>query len=131
LIKEISLFENEKDLWIVTKGISNSAGTLALHLTGNLNHFVGNVLGNTGYVRNREAEFSDRDIPKKEIIEGIEQVKTVVQDTLESLTDVELNKIYPREILDSPITTEFFLNHLHGHLNYHLGQINYHRRILS
>ncbi|HCX22935.1 MAG TPA: DinB superfamily protein, partial [Cytophagales bacterium] len=62
LIKELEQYPNEEQLWVVTEGINNSAGTLTLHLIGNLNHFFGAILGNTGYIRNREAEFSDRNI---------------------------------------------------------------------
>ncbi len=128
---EVVQYENESDLWKIENGIANSAGNLCLHLTGNLKHFFGAVLGNSGYVRDRDAEFANKDVPRSEMIADIEVTKNVVLSTLAELTEEDLGKPYPIEVFGHPMTTGFFLTHLSTHLNYHLGQINYHRRLLA
>jgi hypothetical protein len=128
---EIESYEHEADLWKTDGGISNSAGNLALHLTGNLKHFFGAVLGGTGYVRDRDAEFADEGVSREKIISDIEDVRTVVHSTLAKLNEKDFAATYPIEVFGHPMTTEYFLTHLTTHFNYHLGQINYHRRMLS
>jgi uncharacterized damage-inducible protein DinB len=130
LADEMNLYEKEETIWQINEGIKNSGGNLCLHITGNLLHFVGAVLGETGYVRNRNAEFSLKNIPRIKLQERIDETKTVVRDTLEQISKKELEKLYPQQVLDEPVTTEYFLIHLLNHLNYHLGQINYHRRMI-
>ncbi len=131
LRSEIEAYSDENQLWIVTGGISNSAGTLCLHLCGNLRHFIGAQLGNSGYVRNRPAEFNDRDVSQEELLTRIDQTINEVRESLEGLSQDQLSEPFPAEVFGYEVTTEFFLIHLHGHLNYHLGQINYHRRLLT
>lgn len=128
---EIESYQNEEIIWKIDKNILNSAGNLTLHLVGNICHFVGAILGNTGYVRNRELEFSLKDIPRQELILQIEKTIEVVNSSLEKLSEENLKKEYPLEPLGYTMTTEYFLIHLIGHLEYHLGQINYHRRLLD
>ena len=81
LIIEINLYKEENSLWIIKEGISNSAGNLCLHIIGNLNHFIGAVLGNSGYVREREKEFSLKNIPRKELVSNIEKTIAVVKES--------------------------------------------------
>jgi uncharacterized damage-inducible protein DinB len=131
LYKEIELYENESKIWEILEGTSNSGGNLALHLMGNLNTYFGKNLGNIGYVRDREAEFSSKNIPKEILLKSIEEVNQVVSKVLENLTDEQMEAIYPENVLGYEMTTEYFLIHLHGHLTYHTGQINYHRRVLE
>lgn len=131
LKKEIESYQNEEAIWKIDKDILNSAGNLSLHLVGNINHFIGAILGNSGYVRNRELEFSLKNIPKTELILQIENTIEVVHSSLDQLSEEDMNKEYPIEALGYPMTIEYFLIHLFGHLNYHLGQINYHRRLLG
>ena len=128
---EIELYENEANLWLVEKSIANSAGNLCLHLTGNLRAFIGAQLGNSGYVRHRELEFSSKDIPKAELIRQIEETIMVVCQTLNKLTEEDLNREYPIVVFAEKMTTGYFLVHLATHLGYHLGQVNYHRRLLG
>ena len=130
LIKEIQSYEDEKDIWRIKEGISNSAGNLVLHLIGNLNHFVGATLGNTGYLRDREKEFSDKNVPQKKLIEDIDDTIVVVRTALKDLSKDDLEKDFPHSFNNTISSTEFVLLHLLGHLNYHLGQINYHRRLI-
>lgn len=131
LASEISAFKKEDNLWRIEGDIKNTAGNLCLHLTGNLNHFIGAVIGNTGYVRHREAEFADKHIPRPEMIRSIHETKRVVSDTLEKMNPQLLTLNYPIDVFGEKMTYEYFLIHLESHLNYHLGQINYLRRILE
>ena len=131
LKKEIESYQNEEAIWKIDKDILNSAGNLSLHLVGNINHFIGAILGNSGFVRNRELEFSLKNIPKTELILQIEKTIETVHSSLDQLSEEDLKKEYPIQALGYPMTTEYFLIHLFGHLNYHLGQINYHRRLLG
>lgn len=131
LIQEINLFENENDIWKVKEGITNSAGNLTLHLLGNLNHFIGKTLANTDYVRKRDEEFSVKDISRDKLIADISSLKEIIKNTIPKLTDEELKKEFPLKIQDQVFTTENMLIYLLAHLNYHLGQINYLRRIIS
>ncbi|SMP04128.1 DinB family protein [Chryseobacterium profundimaris] len=128
---EIESYQHEENIWKTDKDISNSAGNLCLHLVGNLNHYIGMMLGNSGYIRNREIEFALKDIPSLKLIQQIDKTIEMVSLTLESLSIEDLQKEYPAEPLGYPMTREYFLIHLFGHLNYHLGQINYHRRLLD
>lgn len=128
---EIESYQDEETIWKIDKNILNSAGNLTLHLVGNINHFIGAILGNSGYVRNRELEFSLKDVPRAELIEKVERTLEVVASTLDTLTSEDMEKEYPLEALGYKMTTEYFLIHLFGHLSYHLGQINYHRRLLD
>ncbi|OXA76601.1 Protein of unknown function [Flavobacterium aquidurense] len=127
---EIESYPNESQIWSIDKSISNSAGNLCLHLIGNINNFIGTELGKTGYVRNRPLEFSLKDVPRSEIITKIDETIVVVNNTLDSLTEADLQAIYPQIVFEKEMTTEFFLVHLATHLAYHLGQINYHRRLI-
>lgn len=128
---EIAAYTDEADIWKTAEGITNPAGNLALHLAGNLNHFIGAILGGSSYVRDRDLEFSSAAIPRDALLTGIDKTRAVVTRTLEKLNDEELAKPYPIEVFGEPMTTEFFLTHLATHLSWHLGQINYHRRLLS
>jgi uncharacterized damage-inducible protein DinB len=127
---EIESYQNENQIWAIDKNISNSAGNLCLHLIGNINTYIGAELGKTGYIRDRPLEFSLKDIPRSELISKIEQTIVVVNNTLDSLTEADLQAIYPQIVFEKEMTTEFFLVHLATHLGYHLGQINYHRRMI-
>lgn len=128
---EIESYSNERNLWLVEKGITNSAGNLCLHLVGNLNAFIGAQLGNTNYIRQRDLEFSNKDVPRSELLKMVDDTIAVVENTLGKLKEQDLEKEYPLLVFKEKTTTEYFLMHLVTHLTYHLGQINYHRRLLS
>ena len=128
---EIESYQNDAAIWYVNKNITNSAGTLCLHLVGNLNTFIGAAYGNTGYVRNRDAEFSLRDVKRTELIAQIEAVIAVVDATFNLLSDEDLEKPALVAHFTEEKTTGFFFVHLNPHLTYHLGQVNYHRRLLD
>jgi uncharacterized damage-inducible protein DinB len=131
LKQEIELYKEESKLWIIDKAIANSGGNLCLHLIGNLNTYIGKELGGTGYIRNRDLEFSQKDIPRDELLKKINETIEVVEKTLDTITDQQLEEEYPVVVFEEKMSTGFFLTHLIAHLAYHLGQINYHRRLLD
>lgn len=128
---EIELYADEADLWKTDGEITNSAGNLSLHLAGNLRHFFGAVLGGTGYVRDRDGEFSSEGVSRTELLNEIDAGLADVLSTLGKMTYEDFEKTYPIEVFGQPMTTGYFLTHLTTHFNYHLGQINYHRRLVS
>ncbi len=128
---EINLYQDENKLWIINEEISNSAGNLCLHLLGNINHFIGTMLGKSGYVRNRDGEFASKDVSRRELITDIEKTVEVVKAALNNLKDEDFNGNFPVEKHGKIVKMDFMLLHLLTHLNYHLGQINYHRRLIS
>ena len=131
LKSEIESYKDEANLWKIEKNIANPAGNLCLHLIGNLNTYIGATLGQSGYVRNRDAEFSLKNIPRKELIQKIEYTINMIDRVMPTLTTDQLEKEYPMVVLKEPTSTEFFLMHLATHLSYHLGQVNYHRRLVD
>ncbi len=128
---EIELYRDEKNIWRTDKAITNSAGNLCLHLIGNLNAFIGAELGKTGYIRQRDLEFSLKDIPRHELIKNIDDTIIVVNQSLEKIRETDLEQDYPVKVFDYKMSTEYFLVHLSSHFTYHLGQVNYHRRLLD
>jgi hypothetical protein len=128
---EIESYQDEQNIWLVQQGISNSGGNLCLHLIGNLNTYIGAGLGKTGYIRDRPLEFSLKNIPRKILIEKIDATIQVVDDAMNQLSIEDLAKEFPMLVFDEMTSTEYLLVHLTTHLAYHLGQINYHRRLLE
>jgi uncharacterized damage-inducible protein DinB len=129
--REVAAYPDDASLWHQIPGITNSGGTLALHLAGNVRHFVGAVLGGSGFVRDRDAEFTRRDVSRAELAALIEAAIAEVDQALTPLTDAELAAPYPLEIGGNRYTTARWLTHLVSHLAYHLGQMDYHRRIVA
>ena len=133
LREEVIQYPGEESLWAITPGINNSSGNLTLHICGNLQHFIGAVLGKSGYVRDRSNEFEAKGISKSTLQDLIDTTETVVAQTLVKLNRNDLEAGYPIKAAFGPkdMTTLQALIILSAHLNYHLGQINYHRRLLS
>ena len=131
LKQEIAAYKNEGNIWLIDKEIRNSAGNLCLHLVGNLNTYIGAELGNTGYIRNRDLEFSLKDVPREALIKKIEGTITVVEKTMANIKEEQLNKEYPVLVFREKTSTGYMMVHLATHLGYHLGQVNYHRRLLD
>ncbi|WP_243303054.1 DinB family protein [Geothrix oryzisoli] len=131
LIREVELFPDDATLWRRAPGITNSAGNVALHVAGNLQHFVGAVLGATGYVRQREREFAQRDGTRAEVVAGLEATVAAVETGLAALTEAALAAPFPMPIGSHRMSTRRFLVHLEAHLAFHLGQVGYLRRALT
>ena len=130
LSEEIKQYEEGK-MWKVAPGITNSGGNLCLHILGNLNYFIGSVLGQTGYIRNRDLEFSAKNISKEELLKSIQNTKDMVVSSLGRVDDSGLGKDFPVQLGGRTFSTISMIVILATHLSYHLGQINYHRRLLS
>ncbi len=131
LKNELNQYPDEAGLWLLRAGITNSAGNLCLHLIGNLNYYFGSVLGESGYIRDRDAEFSAKGVAREDLIKAIDDTKRVVRKTLEEISEAEFSDDYPLEFQDRVVKTDFMLVHLAAHFSYHLGQINYHRRLIA
>ena len=130
LSKEITHYHNIA-IWDVHPGIINSGGNLCLHICGNLRFFIGAVLGGSGYQRDRDFEFNGKGLTTLELLKLIDLTKEEILTTFQKLDHETLSKPFPIEVLGYRMTCEYFLLHLYGHFNYHLGQINYHRRSIS
>lgn len=128
---EISLYPSEEQIWQIKDDISNSAGNLCLHLIGNLNHFISHVLGGSDYLRNREFEFKGKGVPREELLNDISACAEMLNNVLGNLSEEDLQENFPIQLFDTTYSKEQMLLHLYGHFNYHLGQINYHRRLIA
>ncbi|NNE98349.1 MAG: DUF1572 family protein [Pyrinomonadaceae bacterium] len=131
VVKEVKAYKTDEDLWVVTDSIPNSGGNLALHLAGNIKHFFGAVLGRNGYIRERELEFSEKDLSRDDVALKVEEAATVLKETLSQMSDEDFAGDYPEEIFGETQKTITIVAYMLSHLNYHLGQMNYHRRLLS
>jgi len=129
LAQEVALYPSDAALWTAVEGLGNPGGNLVLHLAGNLQHFIGAQLGGTGYVRDRDAEFTRRGLTRAELQEEVARAASVVASTLSDLDPARLAEPYPLPILGRAVGTEVFLVHLCAHLAYHLGQLDAHRRV--
>jgi uncharacterized damage-inducible protein DinB len=131
LQRELEAYGEEDAIWEIPAGIGNSAGTLVLHLTGNLQSFVGATLGGTDYVRDRQAEFSQRHVSRAVMIREIQRALGVVEETLSDLPEEQLEQPYPVDFGGVRVNTLDFLIHLSTHLAFHVGQVDYHRRLVT
>lgn len=133
LAGQLEAYPSEGSIWRRLGDTRNSAGTLALHLVGNLEHYVGAVLGGLPYVRDRDAEFGGREVPRAELLQRVARCRDHVAATLEALPDGVLPEPYPGELPAhlAGASTHLFLIHLTAHFGWHLGQVDYHRRISS
>jgi len=129
--RELEAYPDEASIWRPVPGVPNAGGTLALHLAGNVQHFFGAILGHDGYKRDREAEFARRDVPRKDLLAGIDAAIGSAERTLTELGDDTFSGPYPEPIAKRTLSASTFLVHLAVHLAYHLGQLDYHRRAVS
>lgn len=131
LKSELRAFPNESDIWRTVPGLPNSTGTMALHVAGNLQHYVGAQLGGSGYVRDRDAEFSRRGLSVADLTGEVDETIAALDATFVTLEEKAMSRPYPEEIAGVRPTAGEFLVHLVAHLAYHLGQIDYHRRCVT
>jgi uncharacterized damage-inducible protein DinB len=128
---EVNAYRDEASMWKTGHEIPNSGGNLCLHLLGNLNHFIGATIGNSGYIRQRDLEFSSKEVPRGELVARVEETSVVVENALRAVTPEHLREEFPLLVFAEKTSMEYMLVHLATHLSYHLGQINYHRRLLD
>ena len=129
--RELEAYPDEASVWALPPGVANSGGTLALHLAGNLQHFFGAVLGGSGYKRDRAAEFAKRDVPRSALIVELEAAIVAIGLGMSQVSEARLAEEFPEAIAGHRIVTGEWLIHLVSHTGYHLGQIDYHRRLVS
>lgn len=129
--REIALFPDDHGVWKTVPGVTNSAGNLGLHVAGNLQHFIGTVLGGTGYVRNRDEEFGRRSGPRADIYRELDAAIAAVQTVLPSVSEETLAGEFPETVMGLTFRTNAFLVHLCAHAGFHLGQAGYVRRIMT
>jgi hypothetical protein len=131
LKNEINVYESDELIWKQADGIQITGGNLCLYLAGNLQHYIGAMIGDSGYIRNKEAELKAKNVSRERLMEEIENTRQVVVDTLEQVSKAELLKIFPTKDFEEPVTTEYYLVHLLNNFCYHLGQIHFHRKQVS
>jgi len=131
LIEEVNLFSNEDNLWRTHGSVKNTSGNLVLHITGGLNYLVGTQLAQTGYVRNRDQEFTSKGVERKYLVTGLEELIPMINKTLNAFTQEDMEAEYPLIFDDMKVSNSYVLLQLLLHLNYHLGQVNYLRRTLE
>jgi hypothetical protein len=131
IAREIEAFPDDASIWQISPGVTNAAGNLALHVAGNLQHFVGAMLGQTGYVRNREREFAQRSGTRREVVEEMLRARAIVAQVMPSLPAAALETMLEAQSLPGPIPAQRLLMHMCAHAGFHLGQIGYLRRILT
>jgi uncharacterized damage-inducible protein DinB len=131
LKNEILAFESDDLLWRTPETQVTAAGNQCLYIAGTLQHFIGNMIGDSGYIRNKEAEMKAKNVPRERLLEEIENTRQVVIDTLEQVSKTELQKQFPTKDFEEPVTTEFYLIHLLKNLGFHMGQINLLRQLVS
>lgn len=129
--RSVQAYPDDASPWATPGGLPNAGGTLVLHLAGNLQHYVGAVLGRSDYVRDRPAEFARRDVPRADLLAEVAAAVSSVERTLPALREESLSQPYPEKIGGNVLTIETFLVHLATHLAYHLGQLDYHRRVVT
>ena len=131
LARELQAYPDDASVWRTFPGVANSAGTLTLHLAGNIQHYIGAKLGGTGYQRDRPAEFARRDVPREELLREIERAIAAAETTLPQVSEAALAADFPEAVGGRTIRTDEFLLHVATHLGWHLGQVDYHRRMVT
>ncbi len=131
LKEEINAYESDDLIWKQADAAQVTAGNLCLFLAGNLQHYIGAMIGDSGYIRNKEAELKAKHVSRERLMEEIENTRQVVIDTLEQVSKAELLKIFPNKEFEEPVTTEYYLVHLLNNFCFNLGQINLHRRLVG
>lgn len=129
--RQILAYPDDELPWIPVEGIGNPGGVLALHIAGNLEHYLGASLGGTGYRRDREAEFAQQRVPRADIARALEAAAGTVEAVLAGAVEQNLPVIFPQLLRGRRVRTTDFLVHLAVHLGYHLGQLDYHRRMVA
>lgn len=131
-IAEVEAYPDDASLWRTIPGLTNSGGMLARHLAGNLHHFIGVQLGTAKYQRDRAEEFTARSeppMPRAAVVSELRAARAAVDAALVSLDDDALAAEYPEPVGGFRLGSLRFVVHLAAHLGYHLGQMDYHRRV--
>lgn len=131
LRREVEAYPNDDAVWALAPGVANSCGTLVLHLAGNLRLYVGHHIGGIAYERDRPREFAARGLPRTELLAELDVTMSAVDRALTKLDDAKLAAEFPIAIGGTRANTQEILLHCAVHLGYHLGQVDYHRRLTT
>lgn len=129
--QQVEAFPDTASLWRTAGGFTNPAGTLALHVEGNLREYVGRQLGRIPYARNRDLEFRARDVERPEILDRLTSLAEAIPAVVAALTPAQLDADFPEPYDGLTLSARQFLVHLFGHANYHLGQVDALRRVVT
>jgi uncharacterized damage-inducible protein DinB len=115
---------DHEQIWRRPYHYGNSVGNLLLHLTGNLNYYIGAQIARTGYVRQRDREFADSGKPKKELLSNFDRTIEMVINTIKSQSAEDWSAAYSAVGSESKDRFSMILT-CAGHANHHLGQMIY------
>jgi uncharacterized damage-inducible protein DinB len=131
LRREVEAYPDESTLWVTRADLRNSGGVLTRHICGNLQHFIGAILGDSGYYRDREAEFAAPPTPRAELLDTLATTEVAVLGALSRLAPEQLAAPFPQAISGLEFRADDLLVHLAVHCSFHLGQVDMHRRLLT
>jgi hypothetical protein len=120
---------SSEQVWQRPFPYGNSIGNLILHLTGNLNYYIGAQIAGTGYIRQRDLEFSDGGKPKGELLKLFDDAIQITVATIEKQSDHDWSTPYYAERADGSTRFAQVLA-CAGHAYHHVGQIIYLQREL-
>ena len=122
---------SDEQLWSTKGNLPNSIGTLALHLTGNLNHYFGTALLKTSYERHRDNEFSERGVSKAQVIADLKAAVEVAKKSVSAVTDDKIGQPYTSPDGQTYESLGFYVVHMAAHFAMHYGQADYARHFLK
>ena len=124
-VRELAAPLSEAEFWQKPYSYGNSFGHLVLHLTGNLNYYIGAQIANTGYVRNRPREFNDADPPSKaEALARFDEAVATVVATLKTQTAQGWSAAYSAAGARAEIRLDMVVQ-CAAHMQHHIGQMIY------
>lgn len=120
---------SDEQLWIKPVEPGNTIGHLILHLTGNLNHFIGGQLAKNGYIRDREREFAESNLlPRGELLGDFDAAVALFRQVVGGLTEEQLEATFPTDKFG---VTYKALLHFVAHFALHRGQMSYLARLVG
>ena len=131
LRRELEAYPDEDLIWHVPSGAPNSSGTLALHLSGNIQHYIGAILGGNDYARDRDAEFTTRGLSRADLLDHVAAAERTVSAILPQIHDSSLTEPFSEPMRGVTLSKREAFLHVAMHLAYHIGQVDYHRRLVT
>ncbi len=125
-VRELSAQLTEEQFWLKPFPFGNSFGHLVLHLTGNLNYYVGAQIAGTGYVRDRDREFTEtRHLPKEEVLQRFEETIAMVLRTVQAQSVEDWSAPYSAVRAGEVGSRFHMVLKCAAHLDHHVGQMMY------
>ena len=124
-IRELADPLTDEQFWRKPFPFGNSFGHLVLHLTGNLNYYIGAQIAATGYVRDRDREFTEGAQPSKEqTLKRFDEVVAMVLQTIRAQSSEDWSLEYSGKGTDARTRLEMVVQ-CAGHMQHHIGQMIY------